>query len=58
MALFGIGTLPGVMTAGILTGWLVKIRNARWARQIFGLLLIAMALASLYPMLMANGHHH
>jgi sulfite exporter TauE/SafE len=58
MALFGIGTLPGVMTAGILTGWLVKIRNARWARQIFGLMLIAMAIASLYPMLMASGHHH
>jgi len=58
MALFGVGTLPGVMTAGILTGWLVKIRNAAWARRLFGLLLIAMALASLYSMFAISGHHH
>jgi sulfite exporter TauE/SafE len=58
MALFGVGTLPGVMTAGMLTGWLARIRNAGWARRLFGLLLIAMALASLYPMFATGVHRH
>ena len=60
MALFGLGTLPGVMTAGILTGWLARIRKAKWSRQIFGLLLIAMALVSLYVLYSSQGnaHHH
>lgn len=60
MALFGLGTLPGVMTAGILTGWLAKIRKAGWSRQVFGLLLIIMALTSLYVLYPSTGnvHHH
>lgn len=60
MALFGLGTLPGVMTAGILTGWLAQIRKARWSRQVFGLLLITMALVSLYVLYSSQGsaHHH
>lgn len=60
MVLFGLGTLPGVMTAGILTGWLAQLRKAKWSRQVFGLLLISMALVSLYVLYssQASAHHH
>ena len=58
MALFGLGTLPGVMSAGILTGWLAKIRKAQWSHQAFGLILIIMALTSLYMLYAMDASTH
>ncbi len=56
MLAFGLGTLPGVMTTGILTGWMTRFSRTRGLRQGIGLLLIALALASLWLNLEHAGH--
>jgi hypothetical protein len=65
MLAFGAGTLPGVMSAGVFTGWLARVTRLPYVRQVVGILLIVMAVASLW--LAANApadhsahllHHH
>ncbi|RKZ89745.1 MAG: sulfite exporter TauE/SafE family protein [Gammaproteobacteria bacterium] len=51
MLAFGAGTLPAVMGAGMFTGLLASMARAKHLRQIAGVLIIAMALATaLWPM--------
>ncbi len=56
MLAFGAGTLPTLMTAGFMTSWLTRFARSSRARQIVGLLIILMAIGSLFlPM---EHHHH
>lgn len=48
MAAFGLGTLPGVIGAGMLTAWLGRLARRPLVRRIAGLLLIGMALGGLF----------
>ena len=56
MLAFGLGTLPAVMTTGILTGWMTRFSRTRGLRQSIGVLLIALALISLWLNLQHAGH--
>lgn len=47
MLAFGVGTLPGLVTAGVFTGWLTRLLHRPYARQIAGLIVIAFGLAAL-----------
>ena len=47
MLAFGAGTLLPVMAAGMLTGWMVKLRHTPYIRPIVGSLIIILALLSL-----------
>ena len=48
MLMFGLGTLPAVMTAGIFTGWITRFARNRRLRVVVGVLLILMALLTLW----------
>ena len=48
MLAFGVGTLPAVMGAGLFTGLLASMARAKHLRQIAGLLIVAMALATAF----------
>ena len=54
---FGLGTLPTLLSAGVMTSWLTRFASSPLARQVVGLLIIAMAIASLY-IPMEHQHHH
>ena len=55
MLAFGAGTLPTLITAGFMTSWITRFARSTRARQIVGLLIITMAIGTLFiPM----GHHH
>jgi sulfite exporter TauE/SafE len=59
MLAFGIGTLPGVITAGILAGWMARLGRIPYARQAVGLMVIAVALGGLWFVgLQPTGHEH
>ncbi|MDZ7661929.1 sulfite exporter TauE/SafE family protein [Thiohalophilus sp.] len=57
MLSFGAGTLPSVMTAGILTGWMARLSRLTQVKMGVGLLLIVLAIASFY-LTWAHGHQH
>jgi len=44
MLVFGVGTLPATLTAGIVTGWMTRFSRTRGLRQTVGVLLILLAL--------------
>jgi sulfite exporter TauE/SafE len=60
MLAFGIGTMPTLLTTGFMTSWLTRFARSSRARQIVGLLIIAMAVGSLYLPMGDHlpGHHH
>ena len=61
MLAFGIGTMPTLLATGFMTSWLTRFARSSRARQVVGLLIIAMAVGSLYlPMgdHLAGHHHH
>jgi sulfite exporter TauE/SafE len=59
MLAFGAGTLPTLITAGFMTSWITRFAHSTRARQIVGLLIIAMAIGSLYiPMEHHQQQHH
>jgi sulfite exporter TauE/SafE len=60
MLAFGLGTLPTLLATGFMTSWLTRFTRSATARQVVGLLIIAMAIGSLFiPMGdSAHGHHH
>jgi sulfite exporter TauE/SafE len=61
MLAFGLGTLPTLLATGFMTSWLTRFARSATARQVVGLLIIAMAIGSLFiPMdgQMAGHHHH
>ncbi|HDY86027.1 hypothetical protein LCGC14_0793690 [marine sediment metagenome] len=56
MLAFGAGTLPAVMGAGLFTGILSAMARVKHLRQVAGVLIIAMALATTFwPMTMDHG---
>jgi sulfite exporter TauE/SafE len=56
MLFFGLGTLPAVMGAGLFTGMLASIAKSPKLRQVAGVLIMLMAVATLlWPVV---GHHH
>jgi len=57
MLSFGLGTLPAVMGAGLFTGLLASLAKAKHMRQIAGLLIIAMAIATLFLPSNHNSEH-
>jgi sulfite exporter TauE/SafE len=57
MLSFGVGTLPSVMTAGILTGWMARLSRLSQIKSVVGLLLIILAVASFY-LTWLHGHQH
>lgn len=48
MLAFGLGTLPTLITAGFMTSWVTRFARNPTARVIVGLLIIAMAIGSLF----------
>ncbi len=60
MLAFGVGTLPTLLATGFMTSWLTRFARSVTARRVVGLLIIAMAIGSLFiPMGDAmHGHHH
>ncbi len=55
MLAFGLGTLPTLITAGFMTSWITRFAHSTRARQVVGLLIVIMAIASFFiPM----EHHH
>ncbi len=56
MAAFGLGTLPSLLAAGLAMSSLKRFTQSKTTRQVVGVLVIAMAIASLFmPM---GGHKH
>jgi sulfite exporter TauE/SafE len=47
MAAFGLGTLPGVMAAGVLMGWMTRWLRRPQTRRAIGAVVVAIALATL-----------
>lgn len=58
MLAFGAGTLPAVMIAGILTGWLTRLIRTPYIRPIIGLIIIVAALVTGYLAVLHSGHNH
>lgn len=57
MLAFGAGTLPGVMSAGVFTGWLTRVTRLPYVRQGVGLTLIVLAVVSLWLAAQAPADH-
>lgn len=57
MLAFGLGTLPSLISAGVATGWIRRLARSQRARQVAGLVLITMAIGSLFVP-MGGVHHH
>ena len=59
MLAFGLGTLPTLLATGFMTSWLTRFARSTTARQLVGLLIIAMAIGSLFlPIGDMHAHHH
>lgn len=58
MLAFGIGTLPSMLSAGVMAGWIRRMAGSAQARQIIGMIIIMMALASLFITVDPAHHHH
>lgn len=58
MLAFGLGTLPSMLSAGIMATWIRRLARSPRARQLIGLIIIAMALASLSINVGDMHHHH
>lgn len=56
MLAFGAGTLPTVMTAGIVTGWLIRLTRVPHLKAVVGLSIIVLAMASLFINLQHSGN--
>ena len=57
MLAFAIGTLPSMVSAGVMAGWIRRLAASQQARQAIGLIIILMALASLF-IGEGDAHHH
>jgi sulfite exporter TauE/SafE len=57
MLAFGIGTLPTLLSAGVMASWVRRFAGSAKTRQIIGLLIVVMALASLL-IGAGDAHHH
>ena len=57
MLAFGMGTLPTLITAGFMSSWITRFAHSTRARQVVGLLIIAMAIGSLFIPMEHHNHH-
>lgn len=58
MALFGVGTLPAMLTASLGAQWLTRWLNSVWVRRSMGAALIAWGLFNLSMLVRHNLMHH
>lgn len=58
MLAFGAGTLPAVMGAGLFTGMLASLARSKKLRQVAGVLIILMAVATFFWPLAPQHQHH
>lgn len=59
MLAFGLGTLPAMITAGVMTSWLTRFAQSPTTRRIVGIIVIIMAVGSLFVSIgMEHQHHH
>jgi hypothetical protein len=56
MLAFGLGTLPTLIAAGFMTSWITRFAHSAHTRQLVGLLIVAMAIGSLF-IPMEHRHH-
>ena len=56
MLAFGLGTLPAVMAAGIVTGWIIRISRLPWVKAGVGLTLVVLAIVSFYLTIQHSGN--
>ena len=56
MLAFGLGTLPTLLAAGFMASWLTRFARNPKVRSIAGLLIIAMAIGSLFIPMQHNDH--
>ena len=57
MLAFGAGTLPTLLTAGFMTSWVTRFARNPTARKVVGLLIVAMAIGSLFIPMEHHQHH-
>ena len=57
MLAFGLGTMPAVMSVGIMTSWMVWLSKATAFRQIAGITLLILAVLSAFPGLNPFANH-
>ena len=57
MLAFGLGTLPTLISAGVMTSWLTRLAQSQNARRIIGVLIILMAIGSVFIPI-GGKHHH
>lgn len=57
MLAFGLGTLPTMMSAGIMASWISRFSRSQLTRQIIGLIIVSLAVASLF-IGGGDAHHH
>lgn len=58
MGAFGLGTLPSMLSAGVMLGWIRKLAQSKHVRQIAAVVLIVSAIASLFIGVGGAEHHH
>jgi hypothetical protein len=58
MLAFGLGTLPSMLSAGVMATWIRRLARSPRTRQLIGLVIIVMALASLFISVGDVHHHH
>jgi len=59
MLAFGLGTLPTLISAGVMTSWLTRFAQSQNARRIIGIVIILLAIGSLFiPIGGEHNHHH
>lgn len=58
MMAFGLGTLPTMLSAGVMASWVRRFTQSARTRQIIGILIIVMAIASLFIGVGDGEHHH
>ena len=58
MLAFGLGTLPAVMAAGMVSGWIKQLTRTPWVKPGVGLALIIMAIVSFYLTIRHSLHVH
>jgi len=57
MGAFGLGTLPSMLSAGVMLGWVRRLGQSTHARQLIAVILIITALASLFIDVGDAGHY-
>ncbi len=58
MLAFGVGTLPTLITAGVMTSWLTRFAQSAKARRVVGIAIILMAIGSLFIPVAADHSQH